>query len=433
MKKFIALIVLTGWIFTSFAQKYTPNNGYFISDGLRARTGLGLPVFRDTTAASGKFDSLGTTIYWQSKIWVKDTLQWRSVGGGSIPRYVNPMVRTETGASTFNPIDLNDYIISCEPNNLILNLVLPDLRTMPAGEERMYLVKLEDTYPNYNVVVYPNSGDDSQIIGTDAPGSPFSITTTGGWAIFYSKSPNAWAVVSGDLPSTLQQVLDAGNSANNQSLSLVTTSQTISLAPASGVYSFTNNLGNEASVGARNAAGRKARAELHATSVTSGQGNIGYLMLTGDSSILKTTGDLTFNQVDTTFFGVFLNKKYATIHTDGRMTGADGTGMNDFVTVGQISLQVRSTSANTTLATNNEYILNCANTSTITVTLPSGTNKKVYLIKRTNASTATVTIAQQSGETIDGSSSNLIIPTAGEYVYIYSDGTGKWFTANPNL
>ncbi|MDZ7876071.1 MAG: hypothetical protein U5L45_00290 [Saprospiraceae bacterium] len=73
---------------------------------------------------------------------------------------------------------------------------------------------------------------------------------------------------------------------------------------------------------------------------------------------------------------------------------------------GSFSLPFRSTGTTSTTITSSDYTINCNNAATaITVTLPSAVNirGRIYIIKRDQGSTGTVTI-NSSGGTIQATS-----------------------------
>lgn len=94
---------------------------------------------------------------------------------------------------------------------------------------------------------------------------------------------------------------------------------------------------------------------------------------------------------------------------------------------GSVATQVTVVSANTTLGVGHHIVLVDASGGNRTITLPDATDcsGRQYIIKKIDSSTNTVTIAPQTGQTIDGQSS-VVLSSQYQLVKIVSDGQ-KWF------
>ncbi len=101
------------------------------------------------------------------------------------------------------------------------------------------------------------------------------------------------------------------------------------------------------------------------------------------------------------------------------------TPNSTFEVSGSMGQKITTVTASTTLDATHSIVI-CNNGSTaITITLPTavGITGRVYTIKREDTSTATVTIATTSSQTIDWAATTLLLTNRKEAVTIFSDGS----------
>jgi len=108
--------------------------------------------------------------------------------------------------------------------------------------------------------------------------------------------------------------------------------------------------------------------------------------------------------------------------------GLGTTSPNTLLQVaGPIATAITTKTANYSISSTDSVVLCDATGGSLTVTLPSaaGISGRQYSIKRTSSGANTVTLATQSGETIDGAATRSL---AAQYqsATVVSDGTNWW-------
>jgi len=129
-------------------------------------------------------------------------------------------------------------------------------------------------------------------------------------------------------------------------------------------------------------------------------------------ALIKNTGDASFLGN----IGIGTTAPSAKLHVSG-----------DTIISGAFSTKVTTITANTTLDNTYHIVLANATNGAITITLPSAStcSGRQYVIKKIDSSTNAVTIAPQSGQTIDGQT-GINITTQNDLRRIVSNGT-NWY------
>lgn len=123
-----------------------------------------------------------------------------------------------------------------------------------------------------------------------------------------------------------------------------------------------------------------------------------------------------------------LNGTTALIIGTGRnVTAGSAEGTSTLESSGSFGAAIATVSANTTLSNAHHTVLVDATAASRTITLPaaSGCARRIYIIKKIDASANTVTIDGNASETIDGATTR-VLTTQWETVRIQSNGTA-WF------
>jgi len=143
------------------------------------------------------------------------------------------------------------------------------------------------------------------------------------------------------------------------------------------------------------------------------------------TSVLGTVTGISYNPTVTSVTGAHYG--FLSVPTASLSGFATATPVSTVDVDGSFGLDITSTSADLTLNTTHFTILVDASGATRTITLPAATGcaRRIYTIKKIDASGNVVTIDGNASETIDGATTQPL-NTQWEYLKIQSNGT-SWF------
>ena len=183
---------------------------------------------------------------------------------------------------------------------------------------------------------------------------------------------------------------------------------------------------------------------LKSTSATTGQSTIGAGLVVNNNSGNGAINDFQVNSdsftaifvdasADTMAIGVdidfnkdvYLNAKLFDVNnsegTSGQVLSSTGSGV-DWIDLSSHKLAVTTKTTNYTATTSDNVILVNASSGDVTITLPASSSGLNFTVKKIDSSSNTVTVASNGSETIDGSSTQVIISQY-DAISLVSDGS----------
>lgn len=334
MKRAITITFLFLFYMAGSAQKYTPNPGYFESDGLKSKFFLGAPHTRDTSHVAGKPDSTGALLVWRDSLYIKGTYAWINVSKTIPPSALNYYTNNGSFNSNRTVTGVNGTYSLAEDS--LASITRRAYKSIAGGRS-----SLDRLYPDSLVSEYHNlSNGKYVVIKMDSIGLRLTSAGSGPGAdprnaVKFTVTPN------GDISGA---------------------TLTIAQMTASGIATFNGTVNTN-----------------------------GFLLANNGLYLVSGGFHPTVTHVTTDYTALF-----------------------------------------------SDYIIQCENTSNITVTLPTSgsipstpNHAQFFYIKKALNNLGTVTINTADGSTIDGGSTLSLISFP-DYVAVYYDGT-NWFTISPGF